>query len=173
VTSQPRILYVLRHVKSSWSDHGLDDHDRPLAKRGRKAAERLRHHLTDTGIAPDLVLCSSARRAVMTLDGIVAAFPAGTETQVEAGLYGASSDELLRRLRAVPDDVASVMLIGHNPGLEQLTALLVGSGDQDLRQRLAEKFPTGALATLSFDDRWSALAAAGATLEAFVIPRAL
>jgi phosphohistidine phosphatase len=173
VTSRPRILYLLRHAKSSWSDETLDDHDRPLAERGKVAVERLRRHLTGAGIAPDLVLCSSARRTVMTLDGIKAALPADTQTQIEAGLYGAPSGRLLNRLHEVSDDVADVMLIGHNPGIEDLATALIGSGDAEPRRRLADKFPTGALATLSFNSPWSGLAPSAARLESFVVPREL
>ncbi len=134
---------------------------------------RLRHHMVATGIAPDLVLCSSARRTTMTLDGIASALPANTVVLIEAGLYGASSSALLGRLHEMNDDVASVLMIGHNPGLETLTSLLIGDGEQDLRRRVAAKFPTGALATLAFDGGWSDLAPADATLDAFVVPREL
>jgi phosphohistidine phosphatase len=173
VTMRPRILYLLRHAKSSWSNDRLDDHDRPLATRGHGAVKRLRRYVADAGIAPDLVLCSSARRTVMTLEGIVPALPVRTTVVIEAGLYGAPSDRLLGRLHEVSDDVASVLLIGHNPGLESLASLLIGEGAEDLRSRIEAKFPTGALAVLSFEGGWEDLATAGATLEAFVIPREL
>ena len=173
MTSQPRILYLLRHAKSSWSNHRLDDHDRPLAKRGRDAVKRLRRYLTEAHIAPELVLCSSARRTVMTLEGIASALPAGADIEIETGLYGAPSDRLLDRLHDVSQDVASLLLIGHNPGLEALASILIGGGDAELRQRLAAKFTTGALATLAFDGRWNDLAPADASLQAFVVPREL
>ena len=173
MTMQPRTLYLLRHAKSSWADDRLDDHDRPLAKRGEDAVVRLRRHVAANGVAPDLVLCSSARRATMTMDGIAPAFPATTAVIVEASQYGASSGDLLARLHAVGDDVAGAMLIGHNPGLESLAALLTGEGDQALRRRLAEKFPTGALATLEFGGAWRDLGPGDATLVAFVVPRDL
>ncbi len=80
----PRILHLLRHTKSSWSNRRLDDHDRPLAKRGQDAVARLRRYVTETGIAPELVLCSSARRTVMTLQGIASALPADTHVDIEA-----------------------------------------------------------------------------------------
>ncbi len=109
----------------------------------------------------------------MTLEGIADALPATTTVLIEAGLYGAPSGDLLRRLHDVGDDAASVMMIGHNPGLETLAALLIADGDEHLRRRIAEKFPTGALATLTFDGDWSDLAPADATLVAFVAPREL
>jgi phosphohistidine phosphatase len=170
VASGHHWLHLLRHAKSSWADAGLDDHDRPLAPRGEKAARRIGEYLATTPHPPELVLCSSARRTTMTLAGIAPALPAEVETSIEDVLYGASSGELLERVRRVSDDVAVVMLIGHNPGVEDLAQLLVGSGDASLRARLATKYPTGALATISFSGAWAALGPGRATLDGFVVP---
>jgi phosphohistidine phosphatase len=109
----------------------------------------------------------------MTLAGIAAALPAGVDTLIEDQLYAASAAQLLARLRDVPDEVGGVMLIGHNPGLEDLAHLLVGTGDDADREKLAAKFPTGALATLVVTGSWAGLAPAAAGLEAFVVPRDL
>jgi phosphohistidine phosphatase len=128
-------LYLLRHAKSSWNDATLDDHDRPLAPRGRKASKAIGRYLRDHDIEPGLVLCSSAKRARQTLERLG---PAGVDARIEPELYGAGAHDLLERLHVVPEDVASVMLIGHNPGMQQLAFLLAG---------LDDKFPTGALAT--------------------------
>jgi phosphohistidine phosphatase len=166
-------LFLLRHAKSSWSETRLDDHDRPLAPRGAKAVERLRRHLVAAAVTPELVLCSSSRRTVMTLEGIAPAFPKTTTTLVEPALYAASSRRLLDRLHVVDADVASVMVIAHNPGLEQLIDLLVGSGDAELQRRVEAKFPTGALAELTFDGAWADLKPGGARLASFVVPREL
>jgi phosphohistidine phosphatase len=107
-------LYLLRHAKSSWKDTSLPDHDRPLAGRGRRAAKAIARHMREQGIEPDLVLCSSARRARETLDRMEPAV--GTPAvRVEPDLYAASARALLERLRSVLDTVESVMLIGHNP----------------------------------------------------------
>jgi phosphohistidine phosphatase len=112
-------LYFLRHAKSSWKDTSLADHDRPLAGRGRRAAKTIARHVREQGIEPELVLCSLARRARETLDRIEPAL--GTPTiRVEGDLYAASGPALLDRLRDVPHTVESVMLIGHNPGLQDL-----------------------------------------------------
>jgi phosphohistidine phosphatase len=126
-------LYLLRHAKSSWEDPGLADHDRPLALRGRKAAKALGAYLREHDIEPELVLCSSAARTRETLERV------GLTGQIEDALYGAGASALLARLHEVPDAVASVMLIGHNPGMQQLAFALAG---------LDDKFPTAALATL-------------------------
>lgn len=170
----PRRLYLLRHAKSSWADPGLDDHDRPLAARGEDAVDRLRRHLDGRPDAPELVLTSSARRTTATVEGIAAALPSGTEVRVEGELYAASGAALLARLRRVADEVASVMLVGHNPGLEDLALQLVGpaAGDEGVR-RMATKFPTGALATIAFAGSWSDLGPGTAMLESFVVPRDL
>ena len=161
----PRMLFLLRHAKSSWDDPELRDHDRPLAPRGRRAAKLMAGHIRDEGIRPSLVLCSSAVRARQTLAGVA---PDG-EVSVEQELYGASADDLLDRLRRVPDGVESVMLIGHNPAMQDLALTLAGGGAEQVER----KFPTGALATLSFAGEWSELAPGGAELVAFVRPKQL
>jgi phosphohistidine phosphatase len=135
--------------------------------------KRLRRHLKASGAAPSLALCSSARRTVMTWEGIRAAFPGDVTVAIEDGLYAASRDRLLRRLRAVDDDVVGVLLIGHNPGVEDLADTLIGAGDTELRRRLEAKFPTGALAELSFQGPWADLQPGAATLVSFVVPRDL
>ena len=165
--AERRLLHIVRHAKSSWEDEPLADHDRPLAPRGRKAAKRLARHLRSEGILPSLVLCSSARRARETLERIG---PDG-RLQIERELYGASDTELLERLRRVPEATDSVMLIGHNPAVRELTLRLAGSG-----ARLADverKFPTAALATLTWTGAWSELGPGSAELVAFVTPKEL
>ncbi|MGH9186384.1 MAG: SixA phosphatase family protein [Acidimicrobiales bacterium] len=166
-------LYLLRHAKSSWDDPALPDHLRPLAPRGRAAVKALRQHVGDTGIAPDLVLCSSARRAVETWEGVAPGARPETAVAFEDDLYGAGAAELLRRLRGVPDEAGSVMVVAHSPGLEELAAGLVGAGDDELRQRMELKFPTGALATLDVAGPWAELDWATCTLAAYVVPRDL
>jgi phosphohistidine phosphatase len=163
-------LYLLRHAKSSWDDPTLPDHERPLAPRGRRDAKRIAKHLRRLGHEPELILCSSAARTRETLELLRPAVGA-SEVIVEEDLYGASSDELLARIHIVPDSVASVMLIGHNPGLEQLALALASAGDE--LEQLAAKFPTAALATLAVANSWSRLAPGDATLEAYVVPKQL
>ena len=166
-----RSLYLLRHAKSSWDDPSLSDHDRPLAPRGRRAVKLLAEYVEDERIAPDLVLCSSAQRARETLEGIESALGEAGAVEIEPDLYGASADDLLAGLREVPDDIGSVMLVGHNPAIQMLTLSLSGSGEQ--LESVGRKYPTGGLATLEFDGDWSALAPGAATLTAFVKPKQL
>lgn len=161
-----RRLYLLRHAKSSWKEPELADHDRPLAGRGRRAAKAIARHLREREIVPELVLCSTAKRARETLEGIEPALGRGA-IRVEDGLYGAAPADLLARLHEIAPRVASVMVIGHNPGLEELVHLLARDGFE-------EKFPTGALATLAFSGPgWAALDRDTAELVGFVRPRDL
>jgi len=170
-------LFVLRHAKSSWDDPGLDDHERPLAPRGRRAAKLLAEHVRHAGIAPSQVLCSSSRRTRETLEGVS---PAG-EALIEDELYGASCDQLLERLRGVPAGTESVMVIGHNPAMQMLVLRLAGRNGARTEQvpagvdldELRRKFPTGALASLSFTCNWAELSAGCAELVDYVRPRTL
>jgi phosphohistidine phosphatase len=161
-------LYLLRHAKSSWDEPGLADHDRPLAKRGRRAAKAMAGYLRENEIAPELVLCSTARRARETFERIEPALGA-PEVWHERDLYGVSPGKLLERLRSVPDGVGSVMVIGHNPTLEDLALDLARPSSK--REELEVKFPTGALAALEFPGTWRELDEA--ELVAFVRPRDL
>jgi phosphohistidine phosphatase len=105
-----RTLYLLRHAKSSWSDPSLGDHERPLAPQGRRAANRMARYANSQGVHPELVLCSSAVRARQTLELMTAALGPGAEVRFDDDLYGANADQLLGRLRAVNDRVASILM---------------------------------------------------------------
>lgn len=163
-------LFVLRHAKSSWNNSSLADHDRPLAPRGQRAAEALAAHVATIDPPPALVLCSTARRAQDTLGPVQARLPAGTAVLIEEELYGASASDLLDRLREVPEDTPSVLLVGHNPALEDLVCGLGRDGDPGLISRVHTKFPTAALATLAIPGPWKSIGSGPATLEAFVVP---
>ena len=166
-----RRLHLLRHAKSSWDDPTLDDHERPLAPRGRKAAALIAGWARENDVRPELVVCSSAVRARETLERVISEL-GGPEVRIDEALYGAGAEELLEHVRALPDEVEEAMLVGHNPGFGNLVLLLAEPGD--LRERAEEKVPTGALATLEADiARWSDLEPGGARLVAFVLPREL
>lgn len=174
-----RTLYLLRHAKSSWDDPELDDHDRPLAARGRRAATLIGAYFADERLRPDLVLCSSAERARETWRRVAAVLGdsgAPPPARFERGLYLADGDGLLKLLRAsAPDEVRSVMLVGHNDGLPQLALRLAGEADGDARERMAAKFPTAALAVLTFAalPSWRDLAEGAGRLTAVVAPKQL
>ena len=160
-------LFLLRHAKSSWDEPDLADRDRPLAPRGRRAAGLMADHLRREQIQPSLVLCSSATRARETMELVAP----GGEVSIEPALYGASADGLLERLQRVPDTFEATMLIGHEPAIRILALMLAGAGSDVAR--IEGKFPTGALATFTFPDDWSALQPGGAELVAFVRPKEL
>ena len=142
-----KTLLVLRHAKSSWSDSTLDDHDRPLNERGERDAPRMGNLLRQQRLTPDLIISSDAVRAQMTAEAVGEAAGYGGEIRLEPLLYGAAPDDIVVVLRAAPDPNAkSVMVVGHNPGLEALVGQLTGER-QDL--------PTAALAQIDLPiDRW-------------------
>ena len=166
-----RRLYLLRHAKSSWDDPGLDDHDRPLAPRGRRAVKLLADYVESHDIHPAQVLCSTARRALETLDGVAIK----GEPIIERDLYAASPTTLLDRLGQIDPDTPSVMVVGHNPTLQVLVLRLAGAngGAEEELELVRRKFPTGALATLEFQCEWSELSAGGAKLVGVVRPKDL
>jgi phosphohistidine phosphatase len=164
-------LYLLRHAKSSWDDPTLADHDRPLAPRGRRAAKAMAEHLRMEGIAPELVLCSPSARTRQTLTAIAPGLGENADVRIEEELYAASAAALLDVLYELPDEVGSVMLIAHNPGIQDLALSLAGGGPAVERAR--SKFPTAALATLELDGSWRELAPGGAELVTFVRPKDL
>jgi phosphohistidine phosphatase len=164
-------LFILRHAKSSWDHPGLEDHERPLAPRGQRACTVMAEHFRTNAIKPELVLCSSSRRTRETLEGVA---PAGDHV-IEPELYSASAEHVLDRLRQLPDDLSSVMVIGHNPAVQMLV-LRLARRDGDgvaVRSAVERKFPTGALATLTFECGWAELAAGGAHLAEFLTPKGL
>jgi phosphohistidine phosphatase len=134
-----KTLLLMRHAKSSWSDAGLADHDRPLNKRGKQAAPEMGNLLRTEGLTPDLILCSTARRARQTAKAV--ALACGYEGTIESqrDLYFSDASCYLDILRHLPDRVNLVLVVGHNPETEELVELLTGS---------AERMTTAAIAHL-------------------------
>jgi phosphohistidine phosphatase len=169
-----KTVLLLRHAKSAWDSPGLSDHDRPLNRRGEKAARGMAEYLVAQGPQPDLILCSTAVRARQTLAPLVDLLTPAPPISLEKGLYLASEDVLLARLRDLPPEVGTVLLIGHNDGIWQLAEVLAGHGKTNSLAALREKYPTGTLACLAAPTpRWPDLAVGSAELLAFVRPRDL
>lgn len=121
-----KTLLLLRHGKSSWKDTALSDHDRPLKKRGREAAQRMGRLFVELSFVPDHILSSSAARAQETAQLAVEAAKYLGEVETIPGLYHADPQSLVAILSHVPDRFTSVLIIGHNPGLEDWLARLIG-----------------------------------------------
>src|SRR5262249_19758866 len=117
-----KTLYLLRHAKSDWSDTSLTDHDRPLNKRGKRAPAGVVAHVAGWNV--DLVVCSTARRARQTAKPVIAALDC--PVQYDPSVYLAAVEDLFAVVRALPDDAERVMLVGHNPSLEEFTERLCG-----------------------------------------------
>lgn len=171
-------LWLLRHAKSAWDDPDLDDFARPLSPRGKKACRRLARHMAERGIRPDLVLCSPATRTRQTWERLekrlTKSLPDPIKTRFEAKLYLAEPATLLALARTVPTACREVLLIGHNPGLEEFAQRLSGSSAGDALTRLAEKYPTGGLAELCFPlKNWSQINPGAGFLASFVTPSQL
>lgn len=167
-------LYLLRHAKSSWDDPSLDDAERPLAPRGIRALARMRKYLRKAKIRPDLVICSPARRTRQTLSEVEPALGRDVEVRIEPQVYGGGAGALVDLISRTPDSASSIMLIGHNPALQDLAVSLAVDGEEALRARLAQKFPTGGLAIIGMPlDAWRDLGEGRGTLEGLVLPREL
>lgn len=156
-----RRLIVLRHAKSDWSG-GVADHDRPLAARGRREAELAGRWLRENAADIDLVVCSSATRAQQTWKRVAKQLNPAPRLRVEDRVYEASERELMAIVKKLPDSAQTVLLIGHNPGLEELVAELGGIG-------FAMK--TSSIAVLSSRAAWTEVKARWGKLEAAVTPR--
>ncbi|WP_160007856.1 histidine phosphatase family protein [Rhizobium sp. 18055] len=168
-----RRLMLLRHAKSAWPD-GVADHDRPLSERGLKAAPRMGAYIASEGLMPDLALVSTSRRTQQTWRRIKRELPASIEQRDLDDLYEAPAARLAALLHAMDPSVRTLLLIGHNPGFHDLALGLVGSGDREIRTRLDEKFPTGALVVIDFEAHfWDDVRPRSGVLERFVVPRSL
>jgi phosphohistidine phosphatase len=151
-----KTLHLLRHAKSDWSDPSLDDHDRPLNRRGRRTRDEIAAYVRAWPV--DLVVCSTAVRARATAEPVVAAL--GCDVRFEPAIYDASAGELLDVVHRLPDEAGVVMLVGHNPGLEVLTSVLCGP---------SPRLPTGALATIRLEvDHWAGAEPGGGQLAGLV-----
>lgn len=171
-----RRLMLLRHAKSAWDSPSMDDHDRPLAPRGVRAARVMGRFMADQRLFPSLILCSSAQRTQDTLEVLVSEWPEVPKTLVEHGLYLAGEPAIIARIRELPDTVSSVLVVGHNPDMQQLVLRLSEPEEMDrkLRDAIAMKHPTGTLAVLDFfASSWSDIAPFGGILRAYVPPRGL
>jgi phosphohistidine phosphatase len=168
----PKRLILLRHAKSAWDNPSVADFDRPLSKRGRRAAPIMGAYLARKAMVPGLILASAARRAVETLDLVTAGWPSKPPVRKLKSLYLSMPREMLRRLQAIGRGPDCVMLVGHNPGLADLASWLCGEAKAEQRASLARKFPTAAVAVLEFDvEDWADVDAETGRLVDFATPK--
>lgn len=168
-------LTLLRHAKSSWDDTVARDFDRPLNAKGQRAAATIGRHMRSLGLTFDHVVASPALRVAQTIDHLVGGYGETLTPMEDRRIYLASSATLLDLVRELPDSHRDVLLVGHNPGLEDLALMLVpDSAGDTLRDGIEEKYPTAALAQLTIDSHhWADFAPNAATLSLFVRPRDL
>lgn len=161
-----KTLLLLRHAKSSWKDATLPDHDRPLNKRGRKAAPRMGRLMHETDLRPDCILCSTATRARETLQLVQSELGKNIPETFHAELYHCDVSQLLSVLREVAEPAVRVLVIGHNPDLELFLEQVTGQ---------SERLSTGALARIELDlVNWSELTdSTRGTLVSIARPREL
>jgi phosphohistidine phosphatase len=168
-----RRLLLLRHAKSDWPE-GLDDSLRPLTERGRSDAPEMGKAIARAGIAPDFALVSVAVRTRQTWDFISPHFGKNVPMREESGLYAASEKDILSFVRATPDDAETLMIVGHNPGLERLARSFAKSGDADAIRRIEKKYPTCGLAVMELPiHAWKDAAPPAGRLELFLTPKTL
>jgi phosphohistidine phosphatase len=159
-----KTLHLLRHAKSDWADSELSDEERPLNGRGKRDAKALARHLEAHPMAVQMALCSPALRARRTLEAISPALP-GAVIEKEPKIYAAGAEQLLKLVRRCPRRLGSLLLVGHNPGFEDLTRMLLAA------KEAPATFPTCTLATLTFDtDDWAAIEPGAGRLAGFLTP---
>jgi phosphohistidine phosphatase len=167
-------LTVLRHAKSSWGDPGRDDFDRPLNDRGWKAARRMGREIKKRDIKFDLVIASPAARVRETIDGLKDKLKLNIEIRFEPRLYAATEETLLQVVRALPESVHSPLIVGHNPGLQQLLIALTSDDANDFRRRIVHKFPTAALAMVKLPaHRWAEIRPDSGEISELIVPKEL
>jgi phosphohistidine phosphatase len=166
------MLHLLRHAKSSWKED-VEDHERPLSRRGQATARRVGKHLPAATGALDLVLCSSALRTCETLELVLAGFAVRPHSLIEDRLYLADRAKLIDRLRLIDEAMVNVLVIGHNPGLHDLAVALAETGSPGYSPLATGKFPTGVRASFRVSTPWAALAGSRWSLVDYVTPRSL
>jgi phosphohistidine phosphatase len=168
-----RRLLLLRHAKSAWPD-GVADHERPLAERGRKAAQLIGRFMAQEGLIPSLTMVSDARRTRETWALARNEILRPLICHDCPAIYEASAAAILAEVRRIEPEFRTVLIVGHNPGLQDLALMLAGSGRPEAMKAIADKYPTGALAVLDFAlPTWQSISPGSGTLKRFVKPRSL
>jgi phosphohistidine phosphatase len=173
-----RRLLLLRHAKAVPASSGIEDHERELLPRGRDDAPAIGRYMASNAYVPDLIFCSTARRTVETADLLTAQFSAPRQIEYVEELYLAEPGAIFAVILGAPERVKTLMVIGHNPGIEHLATMLarepVKRKERSRFDLIEEKFPTAALAVLDFDvSRWRDVVPGTGALTDFIRPRDL
>jgi phosphohistidine phosphatase len=167
-------LAILRHAKSSWDDAQLADGDRPLNERGWKAARRMGRELKQRAASFDMVLASPAARVTETIEGVQEELKLEAAICFERDIYLASHETLLEMVRGLPESVHAPLLVGHNPGLQQLIVALTRDDPKGLRAKVEQKLPTAAFVRIDLPvEQWSNVEPATGTIAELIVPKEL
>ena len=167
-------LAMMRHAKSDWGHPGLTDFDRPLNKRGRKAARAIGKALRHREITFDEVVSSPAQRAKETVERLADGLKYQPKVRFEPAMYLPSTSTLTNVIHALPDDLATIMIVGHNPGFHDLVLRLTREDGDGHRQRIEGNFPTAAFSLISFPvERWADIEPAIGEIRELILPREL
>jgi phosphohistidine phosphatase len=166
----PRTLLAVRHAKSSW-DLDVDDHDRQLSGRGRRDADALGRLLVQRSLRPDLVLCSTAARTRETWDRAQAVGARAGEVRLVRAIYNAWVPELVRLVRGTPEEVSTLLILGHAPGIPDLVEHICVRADSPDWAQLDQKYPTSGLAVIKLPGPWPEVGSSSGELVSFAIPR--
>lgn len=166
-------LYILRHAKSDYPQ-GVEDHDRPLNKRGQSASIIMGKYIKSNNINPDVILSSDSARTTETINNVLKEAEISTSVDFSNKLYLATPGEILKELAKLGDEVESAMVVCHNPGAEMLTAILARDGNKFALSTLNRKYPTCGLACMTIkSDSWDKLDMGSAYLDEFITPKTL
>ena len=165
-----KTLIILRHGQAKNAGISEHDHNRTLTIQGREEAQGVGETLAERGLAPDLVLCSTATRTRETLAELQDSFNEPLNVEYAPKIYNASEVELLAQIAKATDDVRSLLVIGHNPGLYQLALVLAKEGDKQMHNNLQMQFPTCALVVINFEGNWQNILNSRSKLTLFAVP---
>lgn len=167
-------LLLMRHAKSSWSEQGMDDFDRPLNERGHMTGDEMSIYLAKCYPLPDQIICSNAQRTRETLGHLLKAYRHPMTVALSRAIYEASYASIMQLIHDVDETVQTLMVVGHNPGIEEMAFALCRDGEAKAFERLNSKYPTAACAHLTIDvAKWSDLTRGSAFLKDFISPKTI
>ena len=167
-------LAILRHAKSDWGNPGQTDFERPLNKRGRKAAKKVGRALKAQGFACDRIICSPATRARETVERFEKGYESLPPVSFEPKLYMCATGTLIDVINGLPDDAGTVMIVGHNPGFHDIVLRMTRANGNGLREKVGANYPTGAFALIEFPaERWAQVEPSTGEIRQVIFPREL